>query len=134
MLLTIAAGVLSIPNIALCYGIHEWSAAATGGLIDARCIAVIDMAMESQLGQIAMIPMLAWFAKNAPSHLKVTFFAVMFFAVMASFINLALSASHPLTKYFHQVFTVTREVRNPEHARTFLPCIHHLTIVAIYSQ
>ena len=39
-------------------------------------------------GQIAMIPMLAWIARNAPNDLKATFFAVM-----ASFTNLALSAS-----------------------------------------
>lgn len=107
VLLTIAAGVLSIPNIALYYGIHEWTAPATGGVVDARFIAVIDTAVESPLGQIAMIPMLAWIAKNAPNHLKATFFAVM-----ASFTNLALSASSLLTKYLNQVFAVTREVRD----------------------
>lgn len=107
ILLTIAAGILSIPNIALYYGIHQWTAPLTGGVVDARFIAVIDTAMESPLGQIAMIPMLAWIAKNAPSHLKATFFAVM-----ASFTNLALSASSLLTKYLNQIFTVTREVRD----------------------
>jgi hypothetical protein len=54
-----------------------------------------------------MIPMLAWIAKNAPSHLKATFFAVM-----ASFTNLALSASSLLTKYMNEIFVVTREVRD----------------------
>ena len=52
-----------------------------------------------------MIPMLAWIAKNAPHHLKATFFAVM-----ASFTNLALSASSLGTKYLNQVYSVTREV------------------------
>jgi hypothetical protein len=108
-ILTIAAGVLSIPNIALYYGLHEWTAPLTGGVVNARFIAVIDTAIESPLGQIAMIPMLAWIARNAPSHLKATFFAVM-----ASFTNLALSASNLLTKYLNQLFTVTREVRNRE--------------------
>ena len=42
--------------------------------------------LESPLGQISMIPMLAWIANSAPAHLKATFFAVM-----ASFTNLALS-------------------------------------------
>ncbi|MFY0610387.1 MAG: hypothetical protein JXQ99_02580 [Hyphomicrobiaceae bacterium] len=107
VILTIAAGVLSIPNIALYYGIHEWTAPLTGGVVDARFVAVIDTAIESPLGQIAMIPMLAWIAKNAPNHLKATFFAVM-----ASFTNLALSASSLLTKYLNQIFTVTREVRD----------------------
>jgi hypothetical protein len=75
--LTIAAGILSLPNIGLYYGLHEWTAAHTGGVVDARFIAIIDTAIESPLGQIAMIPMLAWIAKNAPPHLKATFFAVM---------------------------------------------------------
>ncbi|SDC17521.1 hypothetical protein [Ruegeria marina] len=106
VLLTLAAGVLALPNIGLYYGIHEWTAPRTGGIVDARFIALVDAAVESPLGQIAMIPMLAWIARNAPSNLKATFFAVM-----ASFTNLALSASSLGTKYLNQVFTVTREVR-----------------------
>jgi hypothetical protein len=50
---------------------------------------------------------LAWIAKNAPVELKATFFAVM-----ASFTNLALSASSLGTKYLNQVWMVTREVRD----------------------
>jgi BT1 family len=108
VLLTVAAGVLSLPNIGLYYGLHLWTAAWTGGVVDARFIAIIDTALESPLGQVAMIPMLAWIARNAPANLKATFFAVM-----ASFTNLALAASSLLTKYLNQVFVVTREVRNP---------------------
>ncbi len=107
VILTIAAAVLSLPNIGLYYGLHEWTAARTGGVVDARFIAVIDTMMESPLGQIAMIPMLAWIAKNAPPHLKATFFAVM-----ASFTNLALSASSLGTRYLNEIYTVTREVRD----------------------
>ncbi|MCP4878767.1 MAG: folate/biopterin family MFS transporter [Gammaproteobacteria bacterium] len=107
VILTIAAGILSLPNIGLYYGVHEWTAAHTGDIVDARFIALIDTAIESPLGQIAMIPMLAWIAKNAPSHLKATFFAVM-----ASFTNLALSASSLGTKYVNEIYTVTREVRD----------------------
>jgi hypothetical protein len=106
-LLTIAGGILSLPNLGLYYGVHHWTSAMTGGVVDARFIAVIDTAIESPLGQIAMIPMLAWIARNAPGHLKATFFAVM-----ASFTNLALSASSLGTKYLNQIFTVTREVRD----------------------
>jgi hypothetical protein len=43
----------------------------------------------------------------APVDLKATFFAVM-----ASFTNLALSASSLLTKYVNQIFLVTREVKD----------------------
>jgi hypothetical protein len=107
VILTIAAAVLSLPNIGLYYGLHEWTAARTGGIVDARFIAIIDTAMESPLGQISMIPMLAWIAKNAPPHLKATFFAVM-----ASFTNLALSAASLGTKYLNEIYTVTREIRD----------------------
>ncbi|WP_425083403.1 hypothetical protein [Ruegeria profundi] len=109
VLLTIAAGVLALPNLALYYGVHEWTAARTGGVVDARFIAILDTAVESPLGQIAMVPMLAWIARNAPVQLKATFFAVM-----ASFTNMALSASSLSTKYLNQTFVVTRAVTNPE--------------------
>jgi len=106
-ILTIAAGILSLPNIGLYYGLHDWAAPMTGGIVDARFIAILDTAIESPLAQISMIPMLAWIAKNAPAHLKATFFAVM-----ASFPNLALSASSLGTKYLNQIYSVTREIRN----------------------
>jgi len=54
-----------------------------------------------------MIPMLAWIARNAPAHLKATFFAVM-----ASFTNLALSASSLGTRYLNEIYVITREVRD----------------------
>jgi len=107
VILTLAAGLLSLPNIGLYYGVHEWTAAHTAGVVDARFIAIIDTALESPLGQIAMIPMLAWIAQNAPAHLKATFFAVM-----ASFTNLALSASSLGTRYMNEIYTITREVRD----------------------
>ena len=107
VLLTIAGGILMLPNIGLYYGLHEWTSAHTAGVVDARFIAIVDTAIESPLGQIAMIPMLAWIARNAPPHLKATFFAVM-----ASFTNLALSASSLGTRYLNEIYTITREVRD----------------------
>ncbi|NOZ52765.1 MAG: folate/biopterin family MFS transporter [Gammaproteobacteria bacterium] len=106
--LTIASTVLALPIVGMFYGLHEWTAAQTGGVVDARFIALMDTALESPLGQIAMIPMLAWIANSAPAHLKATFFAVF-----ASFTNLALSASQLGTKYMNQIYTITREVKNP---------------------
>ncbi len=120
-LLTLAAGILSLPNIGLYYGIQDVTAGLTGGIVDARFIAVLDTALESPLGQIAMIPMLTWIAKNAPPHLKATFFAVM-----ASFTNLALTASSLATKYVNQIYLVTREVRDRASGA--------ITISADYSQ
>jgi BT1 family len=105
--LTVTGTVLGLPIVGMYYGLHEWTAARTGGLVDARVIALIDTALESPLGQIAMVPMLAWIANSAPDRLKATYFAVM-----ASFTNLALAAAQLGTKYLNQIFTVTREVRD----------------------
>jgi hypothetical protein len=116
VLLTIAAGLLALPNIGLYYGIQDWTAAHTNGIVDARFIAILDTAIESPLGQVAMIPMLAWIAKNAPARLKATFFAVM-----ASFTNLALSASSLATKYLNEILVVSREVRDRQTGEIIVP-------------
>ncbi|MDV6344576.1 hypothetical protein [Nitrosomonas sp. Is37] len=115
-MLTIAGTLLSLPIVGMYFGLHEWTAALTGGIVDARFIAIIDTALESPLGQIAMIPMLAWIANSAPDKLKATFFAVM-----ASFTNLALSASQLSTKYMNQIFIVTREVSDPVSGEISVP-------------
>ena len=114
--LTIAGTLLSLPIVGMYYGLHEWTARVTGGVVDARFIALVDTALESPLGQIAMIPMLAWIANSAPAQLKATFFAVM-----ASFTNLALSASQLGTKYLNQVFLVTREVKDHATGQVMVP-------------
>ncbi len=106
--LTLAGFVLSLPTLGMSMGMHVWTAQVTGGVVDARFIALVDTALESPLGQIAMIPMLAWIANAAPSNLKATYFAVM-----ASFTNLALSAGQLGTKYVNQWFTITREIKDP---------------------
>jgi MFS family permease len=106
--LTVAAFLLGLPIVSMYYGLHHWTAALTGGVVDARFIALVNTALESPLGQISMIPMLAWIANSAPGNLKATYFAVM-----ASFTNLALSLSQLGTKYLNQAFVVTREVRDP---------------------
>jgi hypothetical protein len=98
------------------YGFHEWTARMTGGVIDARFIALVDTALESPLGQIAMIPMLAWIARSAPTNLKATYFAVM-----ASFTNLALSLSQLGTKYLNQAYEVTREVKDAASGAVKVP-------------
>ena len=77
----------------------------TNGLVDAKFIAILNTAVESPLVQVAMIPMLAWIAKNAPSKYKATFFAVF-----ASFTNIALSAKELLTSYLNKIFIISREV------------------------
>ena len=106
--LTIASALLALPYIGMYYGLHEWTSRVTGGVVDARFIAVTNTALASPLGQIAMIPMLAWIARCAPTNLKATFFAVM-----ASFTNLALSLAELGTKYLNQIYVVKREVKDP---------------------
>ena len=118
--LTLLGGLLSLPYVGMYFGLHQWTAAMTGGVVDARFIALVNTALESPLGQIAMIPMLAWIANSAPAHLKATYFAVM-----ASFTNLALSASALGTKYLNQIYIVSREVKDKSGA---------VTIPADYSQ
>jgi hypothetical protein len=113
IILTVVSGILSLPSIGLYYDLHKWTERLTGGIVDARFIMLINTALESPLGQVAMIPMLAWIAKNAPAHLRATFFAVM-----ASFTNLALSASSLLTRYLNEIFVVTRQVRDQAGAVT----------------
>jgi len=107
VVLSIAGAILFLPSVGMYYGFHNWTASLTGGVVDAKFIAIINTALESPLGQVSMIPLLAWIAKNAPTHLKATFFAVF-----ASFTNLALSASALGTKYLNQIYTVTREVKD----------------------
>jgi hypothetical protein len=114
--LTLMGFILSLPTIAMYYGLHEWTAAHTGGVVNARFIALVNTAIESPLGQISMIPMLAWIANSAPANLKATYFAVM-----ASFTNLALSASQLGTKYLNQIFPVTREIRDQASGTITVP-------------
>jgi len=119
--LTIASTIIGAPVVGMYYGLHHWTAAHTGGLVDARMIVLIDSAIESPLGQIAMVPMLAWIANSAPDRLKATFFAVM-----ASFTNLALAAAQLGTKYLNQAFVVTREVKDATGAITTPADYHQL--------
>ncbi len=107
VILSIAGAILFLPSVGMYYGFHNWTSSITNGVVDAKFIAILNTALESPLGQVSMIPLLAWIAKNAPSHLKATFFAVF-----ASFTNLALSASALGTKYLNEIYVITREVKD----------------------
>jgi hypothetical protein len=124
--LTIVSTVIGAPVVGMYYGLHHWTAAHTGGFVDARMIVLIDTAIESPLGQIAMVPMLAWIANSAPDRLKATFFAVM-----ASFTNLALAASQLGTKYLNQALVVTREVKDASGAITTPADYHQLGVLLV---
>jgi hypothetical protein len=105
--LTVLITILTLPNLGLFYGLHDWTSARTHGAVDAKFIMLVDTALDSPLMQIVWIPMLAWVARSAPDHLKATYFAVF-----TTFINLARSASQLGTKYLNELYTITREVRD----------------------
>ena len=99
--LAIYSAFMMLPFIAMFYGLHEWTAAHLG--FGAHTIAIVDTMADAPMGQVAMIPMLAWIAREAPANQKATYFAVM-----AAFTNLALSASQLGTQYLNQIFVIER--------------------------
>jgi len=94
----IAASVLYLPNIGLFYGLHEWLG------VSARTLAFIDTTISAPLAQLTMVPMLVLIAKTAPRGGEATMFAIM-----ASLMNLALSASQLFTQYLNTAFAVTQQ-------------------------
>jgi hypothetical protein len=99
--ITILGSILSIPNIALYYGLHEWTENRFG--FGARWIALVDAATTSPFAQLSMVPLLTLVAYYAPPGHRATWFALM-----ASLMNLALIAGQLQTKYLNQVFPVGR--------------------------
>jgi hypothetical protein len=63
--LSLYGTVMTLPFLGMFYGLHEWTAAHFG--FGARTIALIDTMADSPLGQVAMIPMLAWIAQGGPA-------------------------------------------------------------------
>jgi len=99
MWLTIVTTILFLPIVALYYGIPQKI-----GLTPHQ-VAIIDTALESPFAQLSMIPMLTLIAIYAPSGHRATWFALM-----ASLMNLALTASQLLSKYLNQLLPVSREM------------------------
>ena len=99
--IAVAGTILSLPNIGLVYGMHEWTEANFG--FGARGIAFIDAMAASPFTQLSMIPLLTLIAYYAPAGHRATWFALM-----ASLMNLALVAGQLQTKYLNQIFVVDR--------------------------
>jgi len=93
----LAGTALYLPNIGLFYGLHERLG------ITARTLAFIDTTISAPLGQLTMVPMLVLIARTAPRGAEATMFAIM-----ASLMNLALSASQLFTRYLNDFFAVTQ--------------------------
>ena len=99
--LTLLGGMLSIPTLALVFRADLWTEATFG--FGARTIAIIDTAAASPLAQLSMVPLLTLIAIYAPPAHRATWFALM-----ASFMNLALVAGQLGTKYLNWLFVVER--------------------------
>ncbi len=91
--------------IAMFYGLHEWTQIHFG--FGAHAIALVDTAIASPFVQLAMIPMLALIARHAPEGNAATWFALM-----ASLMNLALTAGTLFSRYLNEIFVVTRAVKD----------------------
>ena len=100
--LVVGGAILGIPGLML---IYEWPVAWTERVLGlgARSLAVIDTATASPLASISMIPLLTLIAIYAPANYRATWFALM-----SSFMNLALVAGELGTKYMNQIFIVER--------------------------
>jgi BT1 family protein len=94
----VASTILYLPSLGLFYGLHEWLG------ISARTLAFIDTTIRAPLSQLTMVPMLVLIAKSAPRGAEATTFAIM-----ASLMNLALSASQLFTQYLNDLFQVTQQ-------------------------
>src|SRR5262245_32297615 len=99
--IVVAGTILSLPNIALVYGVHHWTEAVFG--FGARSIAFVDAAVSSPFVQLSMVPLLTLTAYYAPPGHRATWFALM-----ASLMNIALVASQLQTKYLNDIFVVGR--------------------------
>jgi len=97
--LTIISTILSLPILAMYYNLHTMFG------IDAHTVAIVDTALASPFDYIAGVLMLTLVAIYAPEGKKGTWFALM-----ASLMNIALSASGLFSKYLNQVFVLTREI------------------------
>jgi hypothetical protein len=94
----VAGTVLYMPSIGLFYGANEWIG------VSPRTFAFIDTTISAPLAQLTMVPMLVLIAKSAPKGAEATMFAIM-----ASLMNLALSASELFTRYLNTTFAVTQQ-------------------------
>ena len=98
--LTVIGSILSLPILAMYYNIHTMLG------LDARTVALVDTALASPFDYIAGVLMLTLVAIYAPEGKKGTWFALM-----ASLMNIALSAGGIISKYLNKIFVITREIK-----------------------
>mgnify|MGYP000859455569 FL=1 len=101
LFLTLAGAVLSLPDLSLVFGVHEWTERVFG--FGARTIALADTAVKSPLDNLSMIPLLTLIAIYAPPAKR-----AIWFALMASFMNLALVTGQLMTRHLNEAFVIQR--------------------------
>lgn len=101
LVLTFAGAVLSLPDLSLVFGLHEWTEKTFG--FGARTIALVDTVAQSPLDHLSMIPLLTLIAIYAPPAKR-----AIWFALMASFMNLALVTGQLMTRWLNEIFVVGR--------------------------
>ncbi len=106
--LTLITTILFLPIIGLYYNIPQ----SLG--ISPKTVAIIDTALDSPFAQLSMIPLLTLIAIYAPEGKRATWFALM-----ASLMNLALTAGGLLTKYLNELLPVSRQV--VENGKVIVP-------------
>jgi hypothetical protein len=99
--LVIAGALFALPGFGLTLGLHAWTERWLG--LGPRSIALVDAAISSPLAQLGMIPMLTLVAIYAPKGSR-----ALWFALMASLMNLAISAGDLTTKYLNLLLPVAR--------------------------
>lgn len=100
--LTVVSTLLAIPALILVFeGAMRDLEAATG--IGPRSVALVDSAVQSPISNLSMIPMLTLIAIHAPANSR-----AVWFSLMASFMNTALTAGDLMTKYMNMIFVVER--------------------------
>ena len=97
--LTVIGAILSMPVVGMYYDLHTLLG------VEARTVALVDTAISSPFDYIAQVLMLTLVAIYAPEGKKGTWFALM-----ASLMNIALTAGGLFTKYLNKVFVISREV------------------------
>jgi hypothetical protein len=100
--LTVIGFLLALPTIGMFYGLHLWTEEHWG--FGARTIAIVDVAAYSPFAHLSLVPMLGLVAIYAPRGNAATWFALA-----ASFMNLALSAAQLGTKYLNQIWVIKQE-------------------------
>lgn len=107
VILTCIKACLFVPDLCLYYGLHTQFSDATGFPISARAVSIADIAFESQLTQVAAVPVLVWVANNAPRQSM-----AVFFAAATSLINSSTQCKMLLTQLLNGVYVVSREVND----------------------